>query len=217
MSTTSCIAGSAAPRAAGRARRKASRPDEVWHTDLLYLWVSGRWYFLVSILDAYSRFIVDWELALTLAAVEVTDLVARALEARPGTRPRLVHDNGSQLVAKEWRQLVAQFELVDIATKVRHPESNGRIERYHRSVREEALTDQTLLHYGQAKEVITRWVQFYNEQRLHAALQYLRPADYYRGDPPALLAERQHKLTEAAQRRQAERVAQHQRPVLTIP
>lgn len=196
---------------------EATRPDEVWHTDLLYLWANGRWYFLVSVLDAYSRFIVDWELALTLVAVEVTDLVARALEGRPGIQPRIVHDHGSQFVAKEWRQLVAQFELVDIATRVRHPESNGRIERSHRTVREEALSDRELHGFVQAKEVLAAWVGFYNEQRLHAALHYLRPADYYQGDPQALLAERQRKLTEAARRRQAGRATQHQRPVLTIP
>lgn len=193
---------------------EATGADEVWHTDLLYLWVTGRCYFLVSVLDAYSRFIVGWDLAFTLAATEVVAVVHRALEERPGTHPRIVHDNGSQFVAKEWRQSVAQFELVDIATRVRHPESNGRIERYHRSVREEALTDQELGHFVQAKEVITRWVETYNQQRLHAALQYLRPVDYYHGDPQTLLAARQRKLAEAAQRRLMERPAEHHQSLL---
>ena len=112
---------------AGRKPKEASHPDEVWHTDLMYLWVAGRWYFLVSVLDSYSRYIVAWELALSLAAAAVVNVVHEALEVRSGVKPRLVRDNGSQFVAKEWRQLVAQFELVDIATKVRHPESNGRI------------------------------------------------------------------------------------------
>ena len=117
-------------------------------------------------------------------------------------KPRLVRDNGSQFVAKEWRQLVAQFELVDIATKVRHPESNGRIERYHRSVREEGLTDREPGNINQARDMIAEWVNYYNNQRLHAALQYLRPVDYYRGDPEALLAARRRKLAEAAERRE---------------
>jgi transposase InsO family protein len=185
----------------GSKPKEASHPDEVWHTDLMYLWVAGRWYFLVSVLDSYSRYIVAWELALSLAAAEVVNVVHEALEARPGVKPRLVRDNGSQFVAKEWRQLVAHFELVDIATKVRHPESNGRIERYHRSVREEGLTDREPGNVNQARDVIAEWVDYYNNKRLHGALNYLRPVDYYRGDPEVLLAERRRKLAEAAERR----------------
>ena len=187
----------------GTRPRDASHPDEVWHTDLLYLWVSGRWYFLVSVLDSYSRYIVVWELVLTLAAAEVVNVVHQALEERKGTRPRIVRDNGSQFTAKEWRQLIAQFELVDIATRVRHPESNGRIERYHRSVREEGLADAELNDLYQARETIAVWVEYYNNQRLHAGLQYLRPVDYYRHDPDELMRERQRKLAEATKIRNA--------------
>lgn len=186
---------------AGKRPKEASYPDEVWHTDLMYLWVAGRWYFLVSVLDSYSRYIVAWELALTMAAEEVVLVVQSALEKRKGVRPRVVRDNGSQFVAKEWRQLVAHFDLVDIATKVRHPESNGRIERYHRSVREEGLTDAELGNMVKAREVIAEWVEYYNGKRLHAALNYLRPVDYYKGNPGVLLAERKRKLAEAAKRR----------------
>jgi putative transposase len=80
----------------GKRPQEASHPDEVWHTDLMYLWVAGRWYFLVSVLDSYSRYIVVWELVLTLAAAEVANVVHQALEERKGTRPRIVRDNGSQ-------------------------------------------------------------------------------------------------------------------------
>jgi transposase InsO family protein len=101
----------------GHRPQQASHPDEVWHTDLLYLRIAGRWYFLVSVLDSYSRYIVAWELALSLAAAEVVNVVHAALEAKPGVRPKIVRDNGSQFMAREWRQLVSQFELMDIATR----------------------------------------------------------------------------------------------------
>lgn len=185
----------------GKKPKEPQRPDEVWHTDLMYLWVRGRWYFLVSVLDGYSRYIVAWELVLTMAAAEVVNVVHQPLEERPGVRPRIVRDNGSQFVAKEWRELVARFDLVDIATKVRHPESNGRIERYHRSVREEGLAEVDPTNLYEARAVIAQWVDYYNHRRLHAALNYLRPVDYYRGDPEALMAERRRKLTEAAKSR----------------
>lgn len=185
----------------GKKPKEAEWPDEVWHTDLMYLWVKGRWYFLVSVLDSYSRYIVAWELALTMRADEVVDVVHRALEERAGTRPRIVRDNGSQFVAKEWRDLVARFGLVDIATRVRHPESNGRIERYHRGVREEGLADADPESLYEAKAMIAEWVDYYNHRRLHAGLGYLRPVDYYQGNPEALLAERKRKLAEAARSR----------------
>lgn len=190
---------------ANRRPQEASHPDETWHTDLLYLWVAGRWYFLVSVLDSYSRYIVAWELTLSLAAAEVVNVVHGALEARVGVRPRVVRDNGSQFVAKEWRQLVAEFELVDIATKVRHPESNGRIERYHRSVREEGLAETQPGDLYEARQMIGEWVSYYNNQRLHASLQYLRPVDYYRGNPEALVHERRRKMLEASKHRNRSR------------
>lgn len=189
----------------GKKPKEASFPDEVWHTDLMYLWVAGRSYFLVSVLDSYSRYIVAWELALTMAAVEVVNVVHGALETRIGVKPRMVRDNGSQFVAKEWRQMVSLFGLVDIPTKVRHPESNGRIERYHRSVREEGLTDAELASLIKAQEVIGKWVDYYNNERLHSGLNYLRPVDYYKGNPEALLAERKRKLDAARQRREERR------------
>jgi transposase InsO family protein len=179
----------------------ASYPDEVWHVDLMYLWVKGRWYFLVTVLDSYSRYVIHWELALSMLASEVADIIAAALEKVPGKRPRIVRDNGSQFVSKEWREVIRHFELEEIPIRVRHPESNGRIERYHRSVREEAFGDEEKEDYYQARDLLDQWVKYYDNERLHSALNYLRPVDYYRGNPEALLAERKRKLTEATARR----------------
>lgn len=180
---------------------EATYPNEVWHVDLMYLWVRGRWYFLVSVLDSYSRFIVHCELALSMRAQEMAEIIATALEKVPGKKPRIVRDNGSQFVSKEWREVIRHFELEEIPIRVRHPESNGRIERYHRSVREEAFGDREVDDLYQARDLLRQWVKYYNEERLHSALNYLRPVDYYEGNPEALLTERKRKLTAATARR----------------
>ncbi len=170
----------------GRRVPEATYPDEVWHVDLMYLWVKGRWYFLVSILDSYSRYIVYWELALSMRAQEIAEITAVALEQAPGKKPRIVRDNGSQFVAKEWREVMRHFELEEIPIRIRHPESNGRIERYHRSVREEAFGeafgDTDVDNFYRARDLLGKWVRYYNEERLHSALKYLRAVDYYRGN-----------------------------------
>jgi len=185
----------------GKRVPEATYPDEVWHVDLMYLWVKGHWYFLVTVLDSYSRYIVHWELALSMLAQEIAEIVAVALEKVLGKRPRIVRDNGSQFVAKEWREVIRHFELEEIPIRVRHPESNGRIERYHRSVRDEAFADEEVEDFYQARDLLEEWVTYYNEERLHSALNYLHPADYYRGNPETLLAERKRKLKTAALRR----------------
>jgi transposase InsO family protein len=185
----------------GRRVPEATYPNEVWHIDLMYLWVRGRWYFLVTILDSYSRYIVHWELALSMRAEEIAEITAIALERVHGKKPRIVRDNGSQFVAKEWREVMRYFEVEEIPIRARHPESNGRIERYHRSVREEAFGDTEVEDLYRARDLLADWVRYYNEERLHSALEYLRPVDYYLGNPQALLAERKRKLREAAARR----------------
>ncbi len=89
-----------------------------------------------------------------------------------------------------------QFELHHIRIRTYHPESNGAIERFHRSTRE-ALADEDLRNLARARERIARWVRHYNEDRLHASLQYLPPAEYYRGRPEHRVAERRTKLERA--------------------
>ena len=175
-------------------------PNERWHTDLMYLRIEDTWYFLVTVLDAYSRYVVHWDLLTTMTAAAVRLVVQDALK-KTGASPQIVTDNGSQFKAKDFKELVRDFELEHIRIRTYHPESNGKVERFHRSTRE-ALDEIELRNLGRAREIIGRWVEFYNARRLHAALHYLPPAEYWAGDPEARIRERKEKLAEARKHRE---------------
>jgi putative transposase len=181
-------------------------PDQVWHIDLMYLYISSRWYYLVDILDGYSRFLVHWSLNLTMLADTVTLTVQEALDRLPQRHcgePKLVHDHGSQFLSTEWRTFIEAAGVTDIKTRVAHPQSNGKVERVHRTHREEGLHEEALSTYYQALDAMTEWGHYYNHERPHSALKYLCPADYYRGDPNARLVEREQKLAQAVKVREA--------------
>ncbi len=116
-------------------------PDELWHVDLMYLYISPRWYYLVDIINGYSRFMVNWSLNLTMESETVTMTVQDALEKLgdrrkvPRSRRPDIHDHGSQFISHEWRNFVKGAGITDIKTRIAHPESNGRLEHLHRTHR----------------------------------------------------------------------------------
>jgi transposase InsO family protein len=192
---------------AGHAGERPAAPTAVherWHTDIMYLRVGDVWYFLVTVLDAYSRYVVHWELLTSMTALDVRYVMQHALE-QTRARPRIVTDNGAQFTAVEFKDLVRRFALEHIRIRTYHPESNGLVERFHRSTRE-ALGEAALRTFARAQALIGAWVAEYNDVRLHAGLGYLTPAEYYRGDPVARRQERQAKLVRGrAERRRRNR------------
>lgn len=183
---------------------KPSAPHQQWHTDIMYLWVNGRWYFFIGYIDAYSRYIVHWELLETASSTDVKAALQSALKKYPGEKPRIVTDNGTQFKSKDFRALLKEFSLKDIKTRIRHPESNGVIERFHRSLREEGLSDKQLNDKYKALEAIESWVNYYNHHRLHASLKYLRPVDYLLRRDTQLLEDRRKKIKDASKKRREE-------------
>lgn len=188
----------------GAAPTPPTRVHEHWHTDLMYLRVGDGWYFLVTVLDAYSRYVVHWELLATMAAADVRYVMQHALE-ETGAHPRVVTDNRPQFTATEFKDLVRRFAVEHIRIRTYHPELNRLVERFHRSTRE-ALGDEAVRTVAPARALVGEWVRAYNETRLHAGLGYLTPAEYYRGDPAARRRERQAKLERGrAERRRQNR------------
>lgn len=195
------------PTHTGAVPPKPTKSNERWHTDIMYLRVEDTWYFLVTVLDSYSRYVVHWNLLTSMAAWDVSLVIQEALELvrknYPGAsdvKPAIVSDNGTQFTSRDFKQLVRHFELEHIRIRTYHPESNGVLERFHRTTREE-IANEDLKNLAQAREIIARWVKHYNEERLHAGLDYLQPVEYYHGDPKARRNERRVKLARAREER----------------
>ena len=188
---------------------KARRADEIWASDLMYVVIGGRTYYLVNFLDEYSRMIVHHALVPSMdgvtVSIEAQAAIERFLQERGGEipaegMPRLRSDNGSCYISREFRGVLDEHGLHHHRIKPHCPEENGVIERSNRTLRE-ALEGEELTGLLPAREVIARIIQWYNTERLHSALGYLRPMDYYRGDPAALTAARRRKMAEARHRR----------------
>jgi putative transposase len=186
---------------------EADHPDQRWHTDLMVWWFAGRWFWMIDVLDAYSRYLVHCQLLLTARAEDVTLAVQAALDTLPPERrragePEIVHDCGSQFIGREWAALVRATDTTDVRARAHHPQSNGRDERVHRTFREEMPLDTSDSFYH-AQEVIRHYRTYYNERRPHSALRYLPPCEFYRGNPTAALAARADACRAAAAARQA--------------
>jgi putative transposase len=141
---------------------------------------------------------------LTMESETVTVTVQAALEklaAGKTGEPRIIHDHGSQFISREWQDFVKGAGITDIKTRIAHPESNGRLERLHRTHREEGLTEEALTGYYSALDAMESCDEYYNYRRPHSAIKYLVPADYYRGNPDDRIAEGKEKVVQAVEAR----------------
>jgi transposase InsO family protein len=200
----------------GRSKLKASakgkgftqplRPHEHWHIDVSYLNIAGTFYYLCSILDGYSRAIVHWEVRETMKETDVEIIVQRALEKHPGVHPRIISDNGPQFIAGDFKSFIRELGLTHVRTSPYYPQSNGKLERYHRSIKADCIRPQTPLNLEDARRVIGKWVEHYNTVRLHSAIGYIAPADKLAGKETAIFAARDTKLEAARERRKQARI-----------
>jgi len=188
-----------------------TKPDQLWQTDIRYTKVGERNYYLLSFVDAYSRYVVHHELLTTMDGLSVSVGAAAAIETLPrDVRPTIQSDHGSGFIAREFAGTLAESGVGHTLIRPHTPTDNGIIERYHRTIGEK-LEEHELADFTQARAVIAEIIDHYNHRRLHSSLSYLRPVDYYRGDPVTLLAERRRTLREARELRKQENLKLRQR------
>jgi len=183
-------------------------PHEQWHIDISYLNVCGTFYYLCAILDGYSRYIVHWEIRERMTEADVETILQRALEGFPGAAPRMISDNGPQFVARDFKAFVKLCGLTHVRISPYYPQSNGKIERWYETLKQECIRPQTPLSLADAQRIVTRFVQEYNENRLHSAIGYITPRDRLEGREEQIWAERKRKLAVAqAERHEAHRLS----------
>jgi transposase InsO family protein len=181
-------------------------PQEHWHVDVSYLNLGGTFYYLCSVLDGYSRYVVHWDIREAMTETEVELILERAKEKFPGAKPRIISDNGPQFIARDFKEFIRISGMTHVRTSPFYPQSNGKIERWHQSLKRECIRPGVPLSLEDARRLVTGYIEYYNEVRLHSALGYVTPKDKLEGKEKEIFAERDRKLEAAralrAQRRQ---------------
>ena len=184
-------------KAASEFKDKTTAINQLWQTDFTYLKIIGwGWYYLSTILDDYSRYIISWKLCTTMRAEDVTDTLELALAASGCDqvhvlhKPRLLSDNGPSYVAGELADYLADKKMRHVRGAPFHPQTQGKIERWHQTLKNRILLENYYLP-GDLEAQIEAFVEHYNHQRYHESLKNVTPADAYFGRAQAIIKQRE--------------------------
>lgn len=177
---------------------KTTAVNQMWQTDFTYFKIFGwGWYYLSTILDDYSRYIVTWKLCSTMKAEDVKDTLDEALflSNMPNkARPKLLSDNGSCYISHELAEYLEDKNMKHVRGRPLHPQTQGKIERYHRSMKNVVKLD-NYFSPGQLEQKLKEFVNYYNNERYHEAIQNVTPAEVYFGTAERKL--KQRKMTKS--------------------
>ena len=184
-------------KAADEFKDKTTAPNQMWQTDFTYLKVIGwGWFYLSTILDDFSRYIIAWKLCTTMKADDVTDTLEMALQAsgcdqaNVAHKPRLLSDNGSSYIAGDLKEWMERQNMKHVRGAPYHPQTQGKIERWHQTLKNRILLENYYLP-GDLEAQIDAFVGHYNHQRYHESLKNLAPADVYFGRGQTILLKRE--------------------------
>jgi transposase InsO family protein len=195
------------PSKKGTGFHQPQMPHEHWHIDISYINIHGTFYYLSTILDGYSRYVVHWEIRRSMTEQDELVVLQRAREKFPHETPRIISDNGSQFLAKDFKEFIRICGMTHVRTSPYYPQSNGKLERFHGSIKGECIRPGTPISLEDAVRIVGRYVEHYNEVRLHSAIGYVAPADKLAGREAEIFAARDRKLAEARERRKEQREA----------
>jgi len=188
------------------------KPHEHWHIDISYVNLLGTFYYLCTILDGCSRYIVHWELRPAMIEQDVEIILQRAREKFPEAKPRIISDNGPQFIARDFKEFIRLTGMSHVRTSPFYPQSNGKLERYHKTIKTECIRPKVALSLEDARNQIDGYIRFYNDERLHSAIGYIAPKDKLEGRDTRIFKERDQKLEAAREARKQKRL--EMRPAL---
>ena len=184
-------------KAADEFKDKTTAPNQLWQTDFTYLKVIGwGWFYLSTVLDDFSRYIIAWKLCATMKADDVTATLVLALDAsgldkaRVLHRPRLLSDNGSSYISEDLAKWLERYDMDHVRGAPYHPMTQGKIERWHQTLKNRILLENYYLP-GDLEAQIEAFVDDYNNRRYHESIGNLTPADVYFGRGQTIMLQRE--------------------------
>jgi len=183
------------------------KPHEHWHIDISYINICGTFYYMCSVLDGFSCYIVHWEIRKQMTEMDIEIILQRAHERFPQAKPRVISDNGPQFISKDFKDYIRLSGMTHVRTSPYYPQSNGKLERYHKTIKSTCIRVKTPLSLEDARATVADFVAYYNDNRLHSAIGYVTPNDKLQGRAEIIHAQRDAKLAAARAARKAKRQA----------
>lgn len=177
-----------------------------WHIDIAYVNCGGTFYYLCSVLDGFSRMIVHYELKEQMKEADVELILQRAKEKYPDARPRVISDNGPQFIARDFKEYIRLAGMTHVRTSPFYPQSNGKLERFHKSIKSECIRPKCAQTREEAQRNIEQYVEYYNDERLHSAIGYVTPKQMLEGRQKSIFKQREKKLEIAREERRQKRL-----------
>jgi putative transposase len=172
-------------------------PHEHWHTDVSYINICGTFYYFIGVLDGCSRYLVAWDIRESMKEIDIEVVLQKARESFPDARPRIISDNGSAYISKEFKNFIKISGMTHVKTSPFYPQSNGKMERFNGTLKVEAIRPNTPVSLDDAKTIVSKFVEEYNNQRLHCALGYITPNDRLNNKQEEIFRARDSKLEAA--------------------